>query len=59
MTATSHLLVMIVYACLVGAVGGALVKDTPSAQVRAAASIAGSLLAGALVLGWILFAFPL
>jgi undecaprenyl pyrophosphate phosphatase UppP len=59
MTATSHLLVMIVYACLVGVVGGALVKDTRSEQVRAAASIAGSLLAGALVLGWILFAFPL
>lgn len=59
MTATSHVLVMMVYAFLVGAVGGALVKDTPSAQVRAGAKIAVSLLAGALVLGWVLFAFPI
>jgi hypothetical protein len=59
MTATSHLLIMALYACMVGTVGGALLKDSPGEQVRAAASIAASLLVGALVLGWVLFAFPL
>lgn len=59
MTAASHFLIMVLYACLVGVVGGALVKETPSEQVRAGASIAGGLLAGALVLGWLLFVFPL
>lgn len=59
MTAMSHLFVMVVYACLVGVVGGVLLKDDPAGQVRSAASIAASLLVGALVLGWIFYAFPL
>ncbi|MEW5980923.1 MAG: hypothetical protein AB1806_00975 [Acidobacteriota bacterium] len=59
MNTTSHLLVMVLYACLVGVVGGTLLKETLAEQVRAAASIAGGLLGGALVIGWVLYAFPL
>lgn len=59
MTGASHLFIMVLYACLVGTVGGTLVKDTPRDRVRAGGAIAGSLIGGALVLGWLLRIFPL
>lgn len=59
MSTVSHFLVMVVYACLVGVVGGTLIKDTPAERVRAGAAIAGSLVIGAVVLGWVLRVFPL
>jgi len=40
-------------------VGGVLLKDTPRQQARAAAEIFGSLVGAALVLGWLLYFFPL
>jgi hypothetical protein len=55
----SHLLLMVVYAVCVGAAGGALLKDEPREQVRAGASIFGSLVGAALLAGWILYFLPL
>jgi hypothetical protein len=55
----SHLFLMVLYAALVGLVGGVLMKDTPSEQARAGAAIAGSLIGGAVVAGGLFFVFPL
>ena len=55
----SHLLLMAVYAAFVALVGGMLMKDAPRAQVRAGATIFGSLLGVALVVGWLLYFLPL
>jgi uncharacterized membrane protein len=59
MSIQSHLLLMTVFACFVGLVGGVLLKDTVRQQVRAGAEIGGGLMAGATVLGWVLYVFPL
>ncbi len=55
----SHLMLMVLYAACVGAAGGALLKDEPREQLRAGASIFGSLVGAALLAGWILYFFPL
>ena len=55
----SHFFLMVLYAALVGLVGGVLMKETPSEQVRAGAAIAGSLLGGAVAAGWFFYVFPL
>ena len=59
MDATSHLLIMAVFAGCVAVVGGVLLKDTPREQARSAAEIFGSLVGAALALGWVLYFFPL
>lgn len=59
MHTTSHLLLMALFAACVAVVGGVLLKDTPREQARSAAEIFGSLVGAALVLGWILYFFPL
>jgi uncharacterized membrane protein len=55
----SHFFLMVLYAALVGLVGGVLMKETPSEQVRAGAAIAGSLVGGAVAAGWFFYVFPL
>lgn len=59
MNTTSHVLVMALFAACVAVVGGVLLKETPREQARSAAEIFGSLVGAALVLGWILYFFPL
>ena len=59
MNTTSHVLLMALFAGCVAAVGGVLLKDTPSQQARAAAEIFGGLLGAALALGWVLYFLPL
>jgi TRAP-type C4-dicarboxylate transport system permease small subunit len=59
MHTTSHLLLMALFAGCVAVVGGVLLKDTPREEARAALGIAGSLVGAALVLGWVLYFFPL
>jgi len=59
MSIQSHLLLMAVFALFVATVGGVLLRDTARQQVRAGAEIFGSLMGGAIVLGWILYVFPL
>jgi len=55
----SHLLLMTVYAALVGAVAGALLKDPPRDQLRAAATVFAGLMGTAVAVGWLLYLFPL
>ena len=55
----SHFFLMVLYAALVGLVGGVLMKDAPSQQLRAGAAIAGSLIGGAVAAGWFFYVFPL
>jgi len=59
MSIQSHLLLMTVFACFVGLAGGVLMKDTVRQQTRAGAEIAAGLMAGAIILGWVLYVFPL
>lgn len=59
MTTHSHLLLMSLFAFCLAVVGGVLLKDTRPEQLRAGATIFGSLLAGAFVLAWVLYFFPL
>jgi hypothetical protein len=50
---------MALFAACVAVVGGVLMKETPAQQARGAAEIFASLMGAALVLGWILYFFPL
>ena len=59
MSIQSHLLLMAVFALFVALVGGVLLKDTTRRQARAGAEIFGGLMAGAIILGWVLYVFPL
>jgi hypothetical protein len=40
-------------------VGGTLVKDDLRHQVRAGAAIFGTLVGGAILVGWLLYIFPI
>ena len=55
----SHLLLMVLFAGAVSVVGAALLRDDLRQQARTGAAIFGALVGGAVLLGWILYAFPL
>ncbi len=55
----SHILLMAVFALCVGAVAGALLRDPLREQARTGGAIAGGLVLGAMVIGWLLYLFPL
>jgi hypothetical protein len=59
MTRPSHLLVMALFACCVSIVGGAILKDAPRQQARAAAEIFASLMVAAIVLAWLIYFLPI
>ena len=59
MSIQSHILLMAVFAFFVALVGGVLLKDSARQQARAGAETFGGLMAGAIILGWILYVFPL
>lgn len=56
---TSHILLMILFAALVSAVFAALLRDTPRDQVALGARIFGAFVVVALVMGWLMYPFPL
>ena len=56
---TGHLSVLAVFALLVSSVFAALMKDDPREQVRTGAMMFGGMIAVALVLGWLMFPFPI
>ena len=56
---TSHLLLLLLFAALVSAVFAALSRDEPRAQLRTGALMFGGFVAAALVLGWLMYPFPL
>lgn len=55
----SHFLFMVVYALLVSIVFAALLKDSRREQIRTGAMMFGGFIVAALVIGWLMFPFPL
>jgi hypothetical protein len=52
---TTHLGVMMLFAACVAVVFGTLLRDTPRDEMRLAARIFGGLVAGAYLVGWIMY----
>ena len=59
MNIQSHLLLMALFAGAVSVVGATLLKDDRRQQWRTGAAIFGTLVGGAILVGWILYVFPL
>ena len=56
---SSHLLVMMLFAGFVSLVFAVLMKDRPAEQVKLGGRLFAGFVGAALVLGWLLFPFPL
>jgi hypothetical protein len=56
---TSHFGLLMLFALFVSAVFAVLQRDTPAEQVRLGALLFGGFVVAALVLGWLLYPFPL
>jgi heme A synthase len=56
---SSHLLLLILFAIPVSAVFAALSRDEPREQLRTGGIMFGGFVAAAIVLGWLMFPFPL
>lgn len=56
---SSHLLLMALFSLFVSAVFATLMQDDPREQVRLGARMFGGFMLVGLVLGWVLFFFPL
>ena len=56
---TSHFFLLVVFSFFVSAVFGVLLRDDPRQQIRTAATMFGGFIATAIVLGWLMFPFPL
>jgi len=56
---SSHFLLLIVFSFFVSLVFGVLLRDDPRQQFRTAGVMFGGFIATALVLGWLLYFFPL
>jgi undecaprenyl pyrophosphate phosphatase UppP len=52
---TSHLGLMMLFAGMVAVVFAALLRDDPSSQVRFAVGVAGALVVGGWLVGWMLY----
>jgi hypothetical protein len=56
---TSHFLLMLLFAFFVALVFAVLMKDEPHDQVRFGAVVFGGFILSAVVLGWLMYPFPL
>ncbi len=56
---TSHLALMALFSLPVSIVFALLMRDEPRAQVRFGAKVFLAFMGGALLLGWVLYPFPL
>ena len=56
---SSHLLVMMLFAGFVSLIFAVLMKDEPAEQMKLGGRLFAGFVGAALVLGWILFPFPL
>jgi len=56
---SSHLLLLVLFALPVSAVFSALAKDEPREQLRAGALMFAGFVAAAVVLGWLIYPFPI
>ena len=55
----SHLALLVVFAFFVSLVFAVIAKDDPRSQLRFGGVMFGGFLASALVLGWLMYPFPL
>ena len=56
---TSHFLLMALFAFFVSLVFAVIAKDTPREQLRFGGLMFGGFLVSAIVLGWLMYPFPL
>lgn len=56
---TSHFLLLLLFVACVSVVMAVLQKDDAAGQVRLTLYIAGGFMGAALVLGWLMYPFPL
>jgi len=56
---TSHFLLLVLFSFFVSLVFGVLLRDEPRQQFRTGATMFGGFIATALVLGWLMYPFPL
>ena len=56
---SSHLLVMMLFAGFVSLIFAVLMKDRPGEQLKLGGRLFAGFVGAALVLGWILYPFPL
>lgn len=56
---TSHLLLLLLFVLCVSSVMAVIQKDDRREQVRLGLTIAGGFTAAALILGWLMYPFPL
>lgn len=56
---TSHFWLMVLFAFFVSTVFAVLLRDEPRQQVRTGGTMFGGFVLAALVLGWLMYPFPL
>jgi hypothetical protein len=56
---SSHLLLLVLFALPVSAVFAALAKDEPREQLRTGALMFAGFVVAAVVLGWLIYPFPI
>jgi hypothetical protein len=56
---TSHFLLMTLFAALVSAVFATLLRETPRDQLAFGARLLGAFLLAGVVLGWVMYPFPI
>jgi hypothetical protein len=56
---TTHAGLMLLFAALVSTAFAALMRDTPREQLKLGLRLLGAFVAVALVLGWLMYPFPL
>jgi hypothetical protein len=56
---TSHFALIVLFSFFVSLVFGVLLRDEPRQQLRTGAMMFGGFIATALVLGWLMYPFPL
>jgi hypothetical protein len=56
---TSHFMLLVVFSFFVSLVFSVLLRDEPQEQLRTGAMMFGGFIATAIVLGWLMYPFPL
>ena len=55
----SHLVLMLIFSLCVSAVFAGLLREEPKEQIAIGARMFGAMIVAALVLGWVMFPFPI
>ena len=56
---TSHFFLIVLFSFFVSLVFGVLLRDDPKEQIRTGAMMFGGFIGTAIVLGWLMYPFPL